>query len=86
MLRVVLAKHVALFIQQNRNTLHIQVNGEQQEVRKDIPLTDLVSQLKLRSEQIAIELNGRVIRRSAWADTVLHPGDRLEIVHFVGGG
>jgi sulfur carrier protein len=66
--------------------LQIQVNGEQQEVRDDLPLSELVIHLQLRAEQIAIELNHEVMRRAAWAGTTLQPGDRVEIVHFVGGG
>ncbi len=66
--------------------MEIQVNGEQQEVSEDLPLTALISQLQLRAEQIAIELNHEVLRRAAWAATTLQPGDRVEIVHFVGGG
>ena len=37
-------------------------------------------------ERVAIELNHRVVRRSEWASTTLEDGDRIEIVHFVGGG
>ncbi len=66
--------------------LQIQVNGEKQEVRDGLPLSELVIHLKLRAEQIAIELNQEVLRRAAWAATTLQPGDRVEIVHFVGGG
>ncbi|HBB89087.1 MAG TPA: thiamine biosynthesis protein ThiS [Blastocatellia bacterium] len=64
----------------------IQVNGERQEVSDGLPLSELVIHLKLRAEQIAIELNHEVLRRAAWAATTLKPGDRIEIVHFVGGG
>jgi sulfur carrier protein len=66
--------------------LQIQVNGEQQEVSEGLPLLELITQLKLRADQIAIELNHEVLRRAAWAATTLQPGDRVEIVHFVGGG
>jgi sulfur carrier protein len=66
--------------------LQIQVNGERQEVSDGFLLTDLITQLKLRADQIAIELNHEVLRRAAWASTTLQPDDRVEIVHFVGGG
>ncbi|MGI8838919.1 MAG: sulfur carrier protein ThiS [Pyrinomonadaceae bacterium] len=64
----------------------IQVNGEPQEVNEGLALAELITQLKLRADQIAIELNHEVLKRSAWRGTILQPGDRVEIVHFVGGG
>jgi sulfur carrier protein len=66
--------------------LQIQVNGEQQEVSEGLQLLKLLTDLKLRADQIAVELNNEVLRRAAWAATTLQPGDRVEIVHFVGGG
>jgi thiamine biosynthesis protein ThiS len=49
-------------------------------------LSDLVEELSLSPARIAVELNGQVIRRTEWVQTLLTEGDRLEIVHFVGGG
>ena len=64
----------------------INVNGEDREVRDDLPLTELLAQLDLRAERVAIELNLDILPRGQWAQTRLQPGDSLEIVHFVGGG
>ena len=66
--------------------MQIEVNGERQEVSDGLLLFELVAHLNLRAEQIAIELNHEVVRRTAWTSTTLKPGDRVEIVHFVGGG
>ncbi len=66
--------------------MQIQVNGEQQEVSEGLQLSELITHLQLRADQIAIELNHEVLRRAAWTATTLQPGDRVEIVHFVGGG
>ena len=66
--------------------MRIHVNGEPQEVEEHTSLPELVVSLKLKSEQVAIELNQKVVRRSQWESTVLHEDDRVEIVHFVGGG
>ncbi len=49
-------------------------------------LGDLIRELSLEPARIAIEVNQRVIRREQWAGTALAEGDRIEIVHFVGGG
>ena len=67
-------------------TLLIQLNGESREVRDRSTLNDLVSELSLAPARIAIELNHLVVRRDQWAETTLAEGDRIEIVHFVGGG
>lgn len=64
----------------------IKVNGEAREIDDGSSLPDLVSLLKLKPEQIAIELNKSVVRRSAWSSVRLSEGDQIEIVHFVGGG
>lgn len=64
----------------------IQLNGESREVRERSMLDDLVKDLSLEPTRIAIELNQQVVRRDHWARTTLAEGDRIEIVHFVGGG
>jgi sulfur carrier protein len=66
--------------------LHIQVNGESQELPDGSTIEDLVQRLSLPVTRIAIELNKNVARRAEWATTILAEGDRIEIVHFVGGG
>lgn len=52
----------------------------------EISLRDLVDRLGLVSERVAIELNGSVVKRSDWPSEKLQDNDRVEIVHFVGGG
>jgi len=69
-----------------RSGLLIQVNGEPQEVGENISLPQLIAGLNLKPEQIAIELNHSVVRRAQWDNTLLQPDDKVEIVHFVGGG
>ena len=64
----------------------IQVNGEPQEVGENISLPELIAGLNLKPEQIAVELNHNVVRRAQWDNTFLQADDKVEIVHFVGGG
>ncbi|MEP6921203.1 MAG: sulfur carrier protein ThiS [bacterium] len=64
----------------------VQINGEKREVAEGLPLDSLIKTLNLTPERIATELNHRVVRRSEWSATVLREDDRIEIVHFVGGG
>ena len=66
--------------------MRIQVNGEPLEVEENMSLPKLVARLNLKAEQIAIELNHNVVRRAQWEDTLLQADDKVEIVHFVGGG
>lgn len=66
--------------------LRLEINGERRELASELSLQELVQVLDLKPEQIAIELNQVVVRRSEWAATKLKEGDRIEIVHFVGGG
>jgi len=66
--------------------LLIKLNGESREVPERSMLDDLVKDLSLEPTRIAIELNQHVVRRDQWAHTTLAEGDRVEIVHFVGGG
>jgi thiamine biosynthesis protein ThiS len=66
--------------------LLIQLNGESREVMEGAMLSDLVHELLLAPARIAIEVNQRVVRRDQWELTALVEGDRIEIVHFVGGG
>ncbi len=66
--------------------MRIQVNGELREVDESLSLPQLIASLSLKPEQIAIELNQKVIRRLEWSGIILHDDDKVEIVHFVGGG
>jgi thiamine biosynthesis protein ThiS len=66
--------------------LRILINGEGKECEEGISLSALIELLELQPQRIAIELNREVIRRADWKSTVLKNEDRLEIVHFVGGG
>jgi len=71
---------------QEQAEIEIVVNGEPQRVRQDASVGELVAGLGLVPERLAIEYNLVILSRSKWGSTILAPGDRLEIVHFVGGG
>ena len=66
--------------------MRIQVNGQPRDVDENLSLPELIASLSLKPEQIAIELNRKVIRRLEWTGTTLCDDDKVEIVHFVGGG
>jgi sulfur carrier protein len=69
--------------------LTLLLNGQAREFAALSPaatLQDLVQQLELKGDRIAIEHNGTIVSRGHWVATLLHDNDKLEIVHFVGGG
>jgi sulfur carrier protein len=49
-------------------------------------LEQLVGELGLKGDRVAVELNGEIAPRARWVETIVKEGDRLEVVHFVGGG
>lgn len=66
--------------------MQIRLNGEAKELDEGTTLQGLVEQLALAADRLAVELNYEVIRRAEWPGVQLSEGDRVEIVHFVGGG
>ena len=66
--------------------MRIKVNGEEREAPEGATLEELVRLLALAPERLAVELNYEVVRRDEWAQKQLKDGDRVEVVHFVGGG
>jgi sulfur carrier protein len=70
-------------------TLTIQLNGHTRtlpELTSPTDLASVITTLGLKADRIAVELNSDIISRSSWPQTQVAEGDRLEIVHFVGGG
>jgi len=68
------------------DTIEITVNGEAHAVAPGTTVDGLLDQLGMPRERVAVEVNRRVVRKAEWAAAELAAGDRLEIVHFVGGG
>lgn len=67
--------------------MQVQINGEPREFSDtSLRLSDLVEQLALAPQQIAVEVNRQIVRRADWEQTEVGDGDKVEIVHFVGGG
>jgi sulfur carrier protein len=64
----------------------LSINGDQKTFAPPLSLAELVEQLGMKGDRVAVELNREIISRTQWADTSLKDGDQLEIVHFVGGG
>ena len=66
--------------------MKLQINGDSREFSSPLTLSGLVEQLGMKQDRVAVELNLEIVPRDRWQQTNLTEGDRLEIVHFVGGG
>ncbi|GEM_PF-166669 len=66
--------------------MDILVNGQARQVTDDTTVTALLQQLNVRPERVVVEINLAILKRHQLATIILQPGDRVEIVHFVGGG
>jgi thiamine biosynthesis protein ThiS len=66
--------------------LNLTVNGEARAFQAPMDIAGLVAALGLDRRKVAVERNLAIVPRSAYADTPLADGDRIEIVHFIGGG
>jgi thiamine biosynthesis protein ThiS len=65
--------------------MKLTINGQEQDF-SSATLANLIEQLGMKPERVAVELNRNIVPRDQWAITNLAEGDQLEIVHFVGGG
>jgi sulfur carrier protein len=69
--------------------LEIVLNGQIRvfaELESRSTITQLIEALELKADRVAIELNGSIAPRASWAETEVSTADRVELVHFVGGG
>ncbi|NIP17359.1 MAG: sulfur carrier protein ThiS [Xanthomonadales bacterium] len=66
--------------------ISIYVNGKEESVEKDVSVTELLARYGLADRRVAVELNHEIVPRSRHADTRVNDGDRIEIVHAIGGG
>jgi thiamine biosynthesis protein ThiS len=66
--------------------MKLQINGESRDFNAALTLDSLIEQLSMKQDRVAVELNHELVPREQWSVTSLSEGDRLEIVHFVGGG
>lgn len=66
--------------------IQVTVNGEMQEVPETVTLDRFLELFSFPMQRIAVELNNEVIRRTDWPETTINNGDKVEIIHFVGGG
>ena len=69
-----------------KNKIKITVNGKQMQIIPKFTLKSLITKLKMPLSKIAIELNKKIIDKNRISKIQLKKGDKIEIVHFIGGG
>ncbi len=66
--------------------IHVTINGEERQFEQPLDVVSLLTALEIDSEKVALERNLEIVPRSAYDATMVADGDKLEIVHFIGGG
>ena len=69
-----------------KNKIKMSVNGKQMQIIPNFSLKSLITKLKMPLNKIAIELNKKIIDKKMISRIQLKKGDKIEIVHFIGGG
>ena len=70
----------------NLNVAKIQLNGNSYEINNGTNLNELLNKLKIQKNKVAIEVNGEIIEKNKYMHLILNKNDKVEIVHFIGGG
>jgi len=70
----------------NLNVAKIQLNGNLYEINNGTNLSELLEKLKIQKNKVAIEVNGEIVEKSKYQNLILNKNDKVEIVHFIGGG
>jgi len=70
----------------NLNVAKIQLNGSSYEINNETNLNQLLDKLKIQKTKVAIEVNGIIVEKKQYPKVILNKDDKVEIVHFIGGG
>jgi sulfur carrier protein len=66
--------------------MHVTLNGSTRELPDNLSASELLLTLGLAGKRLALEINQEIVPRSAFDSHIIQPGDRVEIVHAIGGG
>ena len=66
--------------------MQVIINGEARQLVDGITVSQLLEQLQIPATRVAVELNLEIVPKAGYAERTLQDGDKIEIVHFVGGG
>ena len=70
----------------NLNVAKIQLNGNAYEINNGTNLDELLNNLKIQKNKVAIEVNGEIVEKNKYPNLILNKNDKVEIVQFIGGG
>ena len=70
----------------NLNVAKIQLNGDPYEISNGTNLNELLNKLNIQKNKVAIEVNGEIVEKKKYINLILNKDDKVEIVHFIGGG
>ena len=70
----------------NLNVAKIQLNGDPYEINNGTNLNELLNKLKIEKNKVAVEVNGEIDEKNKYPILILNKNDKVEIVHFIGGG
>lgn len=70
----------------NLNMAKIQLNGDSYEINKGTNINELLNKLKIHTNKVAVEVNGEIVEKNKYPNLILNNDDKVEIVHFIGGG
>ena len=70
----------------NLNVAKIQLNGSSYEINNETNLNQLLDKLKIQKTKVAIEINGIIVEKKQYPKVILNKDDKVQIVHFIGGG
>ena len=70
----------------NLNVAEIQLNGDAYKIRDGTNLNELLNKLKIKKNNVAVEVNGEIVEKNKYLKLILNKDDKVEIVHFIGGG
>ena len=70
----------------NLNMAKIQLNGDLYEINNGTSLNQLLNKLNIQKNKVAVEVNGEIVEKNKYSNLILNKNDKVEIVHFIGGG
>ncbi len=73
-------------VEREATIIEVEINGRPRRVEEGTSVSGLLASLDLDERAVVVELNRQILRRNELGAVILEPGDRLELVHFVGGG
>ena len=66
--------------------MNVVVNGKELEIKENTTIQELLKQLKIEQKVMAVAVNMEIVKKDKWSEHKIKENDKLELLHFVGGG